>query len=40
MLTIRGPNKKTAEFENSAELGEAALNEPPHLDLPCLSSSL
>ena len=31
---------KTAEFANSIDLDEVALNEPPHLDLHCLPSSL
>ena len=34
---IRG---KTAEFANSIDLNEEAHNEPPHLDLHCLPSSL
>ena len=29
-----------AEFANSADLDEVALNEPPHQDLHCLPSSL
>ena len=29
-----------AEFANSIDLGEVAHNEPPHLDLHCLPSSL
>ena len=31
---------KKAEFANSVDLGEVAHNEPPHLDLHCLPSSL
>ena len=31
---------KTIEFANSVDLDEVAHNEPPHLDLHCLSSSL
>ena len=30
----------TAEFANSVDLDEVAYNEPPHLDLHCLPSSL
>ena len=39
-LTIKVPETKTAEFANSVVLDEVAHNEPPHLDLPCLPSSL
>ena len=31
---------KIAEFANSVDLNEVAHNEPPHLDLHCLPSSL
>ena len=31
---------KIAEFANSLDLDEVAQNEPPHLDLHCLPSSL
>ena len=31
---------KIAEFANIVDLDEVADNEPPHLDLPCLPSSL
>ena len=31
---------KIAEFANSVDLDEVAHNEPPHLDLHCLPSSL
>ena len=31
---------KIAEFANSIDLNEVAHNEPPHLDIHCLSSSL
>ena len=31
---------KVSEFANSVDLDEAAHNEPPHLDLHCLSSGL
>ena len=31
---------KIAEFANSVDLDEVAQNEPPHLDLHCLPSSL
>ena len=34
------PETKIAEFANSVDLGEVAHNEPPHLDLHCLHSSL
>ena len=30
----------TLEFANSVDLAEVAHNEPPHLDLHCLPSSL
>ena len=31
---------KTAEFSNRVDPDEVAHNEPPHLDLHCLTSSL
>ena len=34
------PEIKKDEFANSVDLGELAHNEPPHLDLHCLPSSL
>ena len=34
------PETKIAEFANSVDLDEVAHNEPPHLDLHCLPSSL
>ena len=34
------PVTKIAEFANNVDLGEVADNEPPHLDLYCLPSSL
>ena len=39
-LTLSVPEMKTAEFVNSVNLDEVAHNEPPHLDLHCLPSSL
>ena len=33
-------DKDIAEFANSVDLDEVAHNEPPHLDLHCLPSSL
>ena len=39
-LTLSVPETKIAEFANSADLDEVAHNEPPHLDLHCLPSSL
>ena len=32
--------RKTAKFTDSVDPDEAAHNEPPHLDLHCLSSSV
>ena len=40
LLTLSVPETKTAEFANSVDLNEVAHNEPSHLDLYCLSSSL
>ena len=34
------PEMKFAEFAKSIDLDEVAHNEPPHLDLHCLPSSL
>ena len=39
-LCNRVPETKIAEFANSVDLDEVAHNEPPHLDLHCLPSSL
>ena len=39
-LTLYLPVTKIAEFANSVDLDEVAHNEPPHLDLHCLLSSL
>ena len=39
-LTLQLPETKIAEFANSIDLDEVAHNEPPHLDLHCLPSSL
>ena len=39
-LTLSVPETTIAEFENSIDLDEVAHNEPPHLDLHCLPSSL
>ena len=39
-LTLKVPGTKIAEFANSVDLDEVAHNEPPHLDLHCLPSSL
>ena len=40
VLTLKLPETKGAEFANSVDLDEVAHNEPPHLDLHCLPSSL
>ena len=40
VLTLSVPEAKIAEFANSVDLDEVAHNEPPHLDLHCLPSSL
>ena len=40
ILTLKLPVTKIAKFANSIDLDEVALNEPPHLDLHCLPSSL
>ena len=34
------PDMKIAEFANSVDLDEVAHDEPPHVDLHCLPSSL
>ena len=39
-LTLKVPETKIAEFANSVDLDEVAHNEPPHLELHCLPSSL
>ena len=39
-LTVCATVMKIAEFANSVDPDEVALNEPPHLDLHCLPSSL
>ena len=39
-ITLYLPVTKIAEFANSVDLDEVAHNEPPHLDLHCLPSSL
>ena len=39
-LTLQLPEAKIAEFANSVDPDEVAHNEPPHLDLHCLPSSL
>ena len=38
--TLQLPETKKAEFANSVDLDKVAHNEPPHLDLHYLSSSL
>ena len=40
VLSLQLPEMKIAEFANSVDLDEVAHNEPPHLDLRCLPSSL
>ena len=37
---LQVPEKKIAKFANSIVIDEVAHNEPPHLDLHCLPSSL
>ena len=39
-LALSAPETKTAEFANSVDLDEVAPNEPSHLDLHSLPSSL
>ena len=40
LLTLKVPETKIAEFANSVDLDEVAHNEPSHLDLHRLPSSL
>ena len=40
MLTRKAPNTLIAEFANTVDPDEMAHNEPSHLDLQCLPSSL
>ena len=40
LLTLSLPETQIAEFANSVDLDEVAHNEPPHLDLHYLPSSL
>ena len=40
LLTLEVPETKKSEFTNSVDLDEVAPNEPPHLELHCLPSSL
>ena len=40
LLTLLLPQMQIAEFANSVDLDEVAHDEPPHLDLHCLPSSL
>ena len=39
-LTRKAPNTTIAEIANTVDPDEKALNEPSHLDLLCLPSSL
>ena len=39
-LTLKAPNTTKAEFANTVDPDETAHNEPSHLDLQCLPSSL
>ena len=39
-LTLKAPNTTIAEFANTVDPDETAHNEPSHLDLQCLPSSL
>ena len=39
-LALKVPETKIADYANSADLDEVAHNEPPHLDLHCLTSNL
>ena len=39
-LTCKVPNTTIAKFANTADPDETAHNEPSHLDLQCLPSSL
>ena len=40
LLTLIAPNTTIAKFLNTADPDETAHNEPSHLDLQCLPSSL
>ena len=40
LLTHNTPNRTIAEFTNTVDPDEMAHNEPSHLDLQCLPSSL
>ena len=40
LLTFSVPETKRVEFANSIDPDEVTHNEPPHLDLNCLPSSL
>ena len=40
ILTLKAPNTTIAKFANTADPDETAHNEPSHLDLQCLPSSL
>ena len=40
ILTIKKDEMKIVELANSVDPNEVAHNEPPHLDLHCLLSSL
>ena len=39
-LALKAPNTSKAEFANTVDPDETAHNEPSHLDLQCLPSSL
>ena len=39
-LTLKAPNTTIAEFANTVDPDETAHNEPSHLDLQCLHSSI
>ena len=39
-MSLQLRQMKKAEFANIIDLDEVAHDEPPHLDLPCLPSSL
>ena len=39
-ILVEVPETKIAKFANSVDFDEVAHNEPPHLDLYCLPSSL
>ena len=40
VLILKVPRTKIVDFSNNVDPDEVAHNEPPHLDLHCLSSSL